>query len=99
MNWTIVEAIYLVGFALQAIVGALRWCSKDPSSLQLGARILLLSPVWPAAIAAAFGLGVRQLWRDAAFFPPKVLPPPTRGDQIAELERVIDEATAQLERL
>ena len=57
---------YLLGLMMTAIVCGISysWASNRDERRSM-ARMLILSPVWPFAIAFVCAKGARKIWRDA----------------------------------
>lgn len=59
-----IGAPYFIGFMVTLFIGVLMTNQQNQSSdRRTGARLLLLSPVWPLPAAVALVRGLAQLWQ------------------------------------
>lgn len=55
--------VYVLGLIMSGVVGGMGISCGRASDKRNGARIVLLSPVWPVLALYASVFGVRNLWR------------------------------------
>jgi hypothetical protein len=54
--------VYLAGILMTAVIGAFYFKSDDRAQYRLGARLILLSVIWPVPLLVAVWKGITYLW-------------------------------------
>lgn len=58
-------ALYMFGVVVPMVVSLIIFMGEGRERTRIGARIILLAPIWPLLVPVYFGRGVRWLWRTA----------------------------------